>query len=54
VTAVQILPKVYDQPIDFSNATWFLSETLSYLRHLEVQGKVRSVQDGGAERWSAA
>jgi glyoxylase-like metal-dependent hydrolase (beta-lactamase superfamily II) len=51
-TAVQILPEVYDQPIDFRNATWFLSETLSYLRHLEAQDRVRSAQDGGAERWS--
>jgi glyoxylase-like metal-dependent hydrolase (beta-lactamase superfamily II) len=53
-TAVQIVPEVYDQPIDFRNATWFLSETLSYLRHLEAQGRVRGEADGGAERWSAA
>jgi glyoxylase-like metal-dependent hydrolase (beta-lactamase superfamily II) len=51
-TALQILPDVYDQPINFANATWFLSETLSYLRHLEAQGQLRSEEDDGAERWS--
>jgi hypothetical protein len=30
-----------------------LSETLSYLRHLEAQGRVRAEEDRGAERWSA-
>ncbi|HEY2320550.1 MAG TPA: MBL fold metallo-hydrolase [Solirubrobacteraceae bacterium] len=53
-TAVEILPEVYDQPVNFRNATWFLAETLSYLRHLEVQGRVSAEQDGGAERWSPA
>jgi glyoxylase-like metal-dependent hydrolase (beta-lactamase superfamily II) len=53
-TAVEILPEVYDQPLNFRNATWFLAETLSYLRHLEVQGRVSAEQDGGAERWSPA
>jgi glyoxylase-like metal-dependent hydrolase (beta-lactamase superfamily II) len=53
-TAVEILPEVYDQPLNFRNATWFLAETLSYLRHLEVQDRVSAEQDGGAERWSPA
>jgi glyoxylase-like metal-dependent hydrolase (beta-lactamase superfamily II) len=53
-TAVEILPEVYDQPLNFRNATWFLAETLSYLRHLEVQGRVSAEQDGGAERWAPA
>jgi glyoxylase-like metal-dependent hydrolase (beta-lactamase superfamily II) len=53
-TAVQILPEVYDQPIDFRNATWFLSETLSYLRHLECQGRAVCVSDDGVGRWRAA
>jgi hypothetical protein len=35
------------------NATWFLSETLSYLRHLQAREQVRSESDDGVERWSA-
>ncbi|MFL5862156.1 MAG: MBL fold metallo-hydrolase [Solirubrobacteraceae bacterium] len=52
-TAVEILPGVYSQPVNVRNATWFLGETLSYLRHLERQGRVRGEDDAGAERWSA-
>jgi glyoxylase-like metal-dependent hydrolase (beta-lactamase superfamily II) len=52
-TAVEIVPEVYDQPLNVRNASWFLSETLSYLRHLERLGRVHGVPDGGAERWSA-
>jgi glyoxylase-like metal-dependent hydrolase (beta-lactamase superfamily II) len=53
-TAVEIVPEVYDQPLNARNASWFLSETLCYLRHLERGGRVRSEPDGGAERWRAA
>ncbi|MFZ1996698.1 MAG: MBL fold metallo-hydrolase, partial [Solirubrobacteraceae bacterium] len=53
-TALEILPAVYSQPVDVRNATWFLSETLSYLRHLQAQGRVRIEPDGDIERWSAA
>jgi glyoxylase-like metal-dependent hydrolase (beta-lactamase superfamily II) len=52
-TALEILPAVYNQPVDVRNATWFLSETLSYLRHLEAQGRVRAEPDGEVERWRA-
>jgi glyoxylase-like metal-dependent hydrolase (beta-lactamase superfamily II) len=52
-TALEILPDVYSQPVNVRNATWFLSETLCYLRHLEAQGRVRADADGDAERWSA-
>jgi glyoxylase-like metal-dependent hydrolase (beta-lactamase superfamily II) len=52
-TALQILPAVYSQPVDVRNATWFLSETLSYLRHLQRQGRVAAERDGDVERWSA-
>ncbi|MGZ4312116.1 MAG: MBL fold metallo-hydrolase, partial [Solirubrobacteraceae bacterium] len=52
-TAAQILPEVYDQPINFRNATGFLAETLSYLRHLAAQGRVRGEDDGAGQRWSA-
>jgi glyoxylase-like metal-dependent hydrolase (beta-lactamase superfamily II) len=52
-TALQILPDVYSQPVDVSNATWFLSETLSYLCHLRAQGRVSAEPDGDVERWRA-
>jgi len=32
---------------------WGLSETLCYLRHLELRGEVERVSDGDGERWSA-
>jgi hypothetical protein len=38
-------------------ASWWLSETLSYLRHLEVLGQVVREPDGdggAAERWRLA
>jgi len=34
-------------------ANWWLSETLSYLRHLEVTGRVERIE-GTPERWSRA
>jgi hypothetical protein len=52
-TALEILPAVYSQPVDVRNATWFLSETLSYLRHLQGQGRVAAEPDGDVERWRA-
>jgi glyoxylase-like metal-dependent hydrolase (beta-lactamase superfamily II) len=52
-TALEILPAVYSQPVDARNATWFLSETLSYLRHLHLQGRVVSEREGDVERWRA-
>jgi glyoxylase-like metal-dependent hydrolase (beta-lactamase superfamily II) len=50
-TAVEIVPEVYDQPLNAQNASWFLSQTLCYLRHLERGVRVRREPDGGAERW---
>ena len=53
-TAVEIAPEVYGEPLSVSNATWFLAQTLCYLRHLEQSGRVRSEPDGTAERWAAS
>jgi glyoxylase-like metal-dependent hydrolase (beta-lactamase superfamily II) len=50
-TAVEISPSVYGEPLTEYNTSWLLSQTLSYLRHLELQGRVRHEADGGAERW---
>jgi len=51
-TALEISPRVYEEPLTQSNAAWLLSETLSYLRHLELAGEVTHAPDGGAERWA--
>jgi glyoxylase-like metal-dependent hydrolase (beta-lactamase superfamily II) len=50
-TALEIAPEVYPERLTPANASWLLSETLSYLRHLECQGQVARSPDGGAERW---
>jgi len=52
-TAVEVAPSVYDHPLDERNASWWLPETLSYLRHLELLGLVEPVGDGAVERWRA-
>jgi glyoxylase-like metal-dependent hydrolase (beta-lactamase superfamily II) len=56
ITAFDAVPLVYEQPMTPLNANWWLSETLCYLRHLEVTGRGRRVDggDGAPERWAAA
>lgn len=51
-TAVQISPEVYDEPLTEYNAGWLLQETLCYLRHLELLGRVAHESGGGAEVWA--
>jgi glyoxylase-like metal-dependent hydrolase (beta-lactamase superfamily II) len=51
LTVVETVPFVYGEPLSPLNANWRLSETLSYLRHLEVAGRVEHEPDGAAERW---
>jgi glyoxylase-like metal-dependent hydrolase (beta-lactamase superfamily II) len=55
ITAYDAVPRVYGEPITPMNANWWLSETLCYLRHLELTGRAeRSVGgEGAAEVWSA-
>ena len=53
-TAVQIAPEIYGEPLRAGNAAWFLAQTLCYLRHLELAGRVCSESDGAAERWGAS
>jgi hypothetical protein len=50
-TAVQISPSVYGEPLTEYNASWLLSQTLCYLRHLEREGQVAPEPDGGVEMW---
>jgi glyoxylase-like metal-dependent hydrolase (beta-lactamase superfamily II) len=52
LSAVEIVPRVYDEPMNEMTATWWLTETLSYLRHLEVLGEaVRESGEGAGELW---
>jgi glyoxylase-like metal-dependent hydrolase (beta-lactamase superfamily II) len=53
LTAVEIVPRVYDEELNVRNATWFLAQTLCYLRHLERDGRVQGEPDGAVERWRA-
>jgi glyoxylase-like metal-dependent hydrolase (beta-lactamase superfamily II) len=53
-TAVDIAPKIYGEPLQLSNANWFLAQTLCYLRHLKGQGLVRCVPMGDVEGWVRA
>jgi glyoxylase-like metal-dependent hydrolase (beta-lactamase superfamily II) len=52
-TAVEIAPEIYGEPLKVANASWFLAQTLCYLRHLESRGRVRSEPVDGTERWLA-
>jgi glyoxylase-like metal-dependent hydrolase (beta-lactamase superfamily II) len=53
LTAFDAVPQVYGEAITPLNANWWLSETLCYLRHLEVTGRAERVPgvDGAPERW---
>jgi glyoxylase-like metal-dependent hydrolase (beta-lactamase superfamily II) len=53
-TAIQVAPSVFGDSQSEMNAVWQLSETLCYLRHLELVGRVeRESRDGGIESWRA-
>jgi glyoxylase-like metal-dependent hydrolase (beta-lactamase superfamily II) len=52
-TAVEVVPEVYGEPLSPMTASWWLSETLSYLVHLERTGVVRRI-DEEPQRWEAA
>ncbi|MGH2871593.1 MAG: MBL fold metallo-hydrolase [Solirubrobacteraceae bacterium] len=47
-TAAEIVPDVYEERLEARNAAWFLSQTLCYLRHLQVAGEVAPA---GEDRW---
>jgi glyoxylase-like metal-dependent hydrolase (beta-lactamase superfamily II) len=52
LTAFEIVPRVHGEGLSPINASWWLSETLCYLRHLEVSGRARRIE-GEPERWVA-
>ena len=53
LTAYEVIPEVYGEPVTPMNASWWLSETLSYLRHLEVTGQAERLE-GEPQRWVAS
>jgi glyoxylase-like metal-dependent hydrolase (beta-lactamase superfamily II) len=54
MTALQLAPVVHEgERLTKENASWFLSETLCYLQHLERLGKVAREMDGEAAQWHA-
>lgn len=54
ITAYDAVPRVYGEPVTALNANWWISETLCYLRHLEVDGRLRrATDDDGVERWTS-
>jgi glyoxylase-like metal-dependent hydrolase (beta-lactamase superfamily II) len=50
-TVMELVPLVYGDQIDETNASWLLAQTLSYLRHLEHAGAVQKELDDGVEHW---
>lgn len=52
-SAFELLGQVYDEPLTPMTATWWLQETLAYLRHLEVEGRLQRLS-GEPERWAPA
>jgi hypothetical protein len=56
ISAFDAVPRVYGEPISPLTANWRLSETLCYLRHLEVTGRLERLAsaDDGVERWRPA
>jgi len=52
-TAVDLVPCVYGEALSQANAGWYLSQTLVYLRHLELEGRVIAL-DSDPQRWRSA
>jgi glyoxylase-like metal-dependent hydrolase (beta-lactamase superfamily II) len=53
LTALEIAPSVHGQPVSETRVGWVLQETLCYLRHLELSGRVARRTEDGVERWSS-
>ncbi len=50
-TVIDVVPEVYGEPLSSTNAGLFLTQTLCYLRHLELSGAVEHLSDEGIEQW---
>jgi glyoxylase-like metal-dependent hydrolase (beta-lactamase superfamily II) len=53
-TVLDLARTVYDEPMTQANAAWLIAQTLCYLRHLEVLGRVEHEPEGEVEQWRAA
>ena len=49
-TALEITPAVHGEPLTETNAGWWLPETLCYLQHLSLLGRVGQDAESGTER----
>jgi len=54
LTAYEAIRHVHGEAINEANARWWLTETLCYLRHLEVVGRAQREPGAGIDRWRAA
>jgi glyoxylase-like metal-dependent hydrolase (beta-lactamase superfamily II) len=52
LTAFEIVPHVHKDALSEQNAQWLLSETLSYLTHLQALGRAQRIS-GDPELWAA-
>jgi glyoxylase-like metal-dependent hydrolase (beta-lactamase superfamily II) len=52
-TVADLLPDVYGEQLSRENAGWYLSQTLCYLRHLELEHRVEPIE-GEPPRWATA
>ena len=54
ITAFDVVPRVHGEGLTPMTATWWLSEILCYLTHLEATGRARRIpgEDGAPERWA--
>ncbi len=54
-TAFDVVPRMLDRELPGTMMVgWGLSETLCYLRHLELRGEVQRVDGSDPERWASA
>lgn len=52
LTAYELVPRIYGQPVSELNAHWLISKVLCYLTHLRLQGAVE-LAEVDPERWRA-
>jgi hypothetical protein len=53
--AFDVVPEMLDRELPRPMMVgWGLSETLCYLRHLELRGEVQRVDGSDTERWAVA
>lgn len=55
LSALELVPAIFGEPITEETASWRLTETLCYLNHLEREGRIaRTPGDGGVDLWREA